>query len=126
MKETITQEIAYKLISFCKKSDWQGAYDQLFSEDARSIESFKSPIAEIETIGLQAIRDKAKRFDELIEKVHEIKVSEPLIMNNHFSFSLTMDGEMTGKGYTVILSEICIYEVQKGKIVYEQFFYTQN
>lgn len=61
-----TVEIAERLAELCRKGDWQTAYDELYDEKAKSIEPYSSPIAAIETLGLQAIRDKAKRFDGLI------------------------------------------------------------
>jgi hypothetical protein len=40
---------------------------------------------------LQAIRDKAKRFDGLIEQIFSIEVSAPRVMGNYISFALSMD-----------------------------------
>jgi hypothetical protein len=123
-ENTITSQIiAERLIAFCRQGDWQGAYNELYAGDARSVEPYKSPIAEVETTGLQAIMEKAKRFDSLIEKIYEIKVSQPIIMKDHIAFSLTMDADLVGRGRCMILSEICVYKIQDGKIVLEQFFY---
>src|SRR3989337_2329266 len=116
-------DIANNLVMFCEKGNWQGAYNELYDENAKSVEPYKSPIAEIESIGLKAIKDKANRFDALIEKVFSITVSAPVVIDHYISFSLSMDAVMTGRGRGVILSEICVYRVWQGKIVLEQFFY---
>jgi hypothetical protein len=118
-----TAQIADRLTELCKKGDWQTAYDELYDEKAKSIEPFPSPIAGIETSGLQAIRDKAKKFDELIEQIFSIEVSASHVIGNYISFALSMDAAMIGRGRAMILSEICLYKVQQGKIVSEQFFY---
>ena len=110
-------DIANSLVMFCEKGNWQGAYNELYDENAKSVEPYKTPIAEIETIGLKAIKDKANRFDALIEKVFSIKVSAPVVIDNYISFSLSMDAVMTGRDRGVILSEICVYKVWQGNSV---------
>lgn len=117
-------EIGDRLTALCRNGDWQKAYDELYDEKAKSIEPFPSPIAEIETPGLQSIRSKAKRFDGLIEQIFSIDVSAPHIVGNYLSFTLSMDAAMTGRGRAMVLSEICVYKVQDGKIISEQFFYS--
>lgn len=123
MKIPSTKEIAENLLAFCKKGAWQEAYETLYSENASSIEPYQSPIAEVETKGLQAIKDKAKRFDSLIQEVHKIQLSEPIIIQDYIAFSMTMDATIKGKGRGIILSEICLYKIKDGKIVSEEFYY---
>jgi len=74
-----------------------------------------------ETKGLRAIVDKGHKFESMVEKVHEVSASAPLVTGNAIALALTMDVTMKGRG-RVKLEEICAYEVKDGKIVSEQFF----
>jgi hypothetical protein len=47
--------------------------------------------------GLEAIIAKGKQFQSMLEAVHEITVSDPLIAGDYFSISLHKD--VTIKGY---------------------------
>ena len=116
-----TQQIADRLVELCRKNDFQTAQKELFSEDTVSIEPEASAGFEKETKGLAAIAEKGKRFSEMVEKVHSIAVSEPVVGGNAFAISLNMDVTMKGQGRAP-MSEICVYKVRDGKIVSEQFF----
>jgi len=116
-----TADIARRLVDYCRKGDWKGAQQELYSKDAVSIEQKASPVFEKETKGLDAIFEKGEKFDSMVEKVHKISVSEPLIAGNSFAFVLNLDVKMKGQE-RMDSPEICVYEVKDGKIVSEQFF----
>ncbi len=116
-----TQQIADRLVELCRQGDFATAQTELFSEDAVSIEPEASAGFEKETKGLEAIREKGKRFSSMVEKVHGIKVSNPLVTGNAISISLDMDTTMKGQGRSN-MAEICVYKVKDGKIISEQFF----
>lgn len=115
-----TNEIANRLAELCRQGDFDKAQKELFAEDAVSIEPEASPGFEKETKGLKAIEEKGKRFSEMVEKVHGIKVSDPIVAGNAIAISLDMDTTMKGQGRRN-LAEICVYKVRDGKIVSEQF-----
>jgi ketosteroid isomerase-like protein len=116
-----TKEIAAKLIAHCRNANWSAAQTELFAEDAVSIEQQPSPAFERETKGRAAIIEKGRKFDAMIETVHSLSVTEPIVAENSFACRMAMDVTMKGQP-RMQMSEICVYGVKDGKIVSEQFF----
>lgn len=115
-----TQKIAERLIELCKKGDFETAQKELFSQDAVSIEPMASPAFEKETKGLDAIIEKGHKFNEMVEEMHGMSVSEPLVGANSFALVMSLDATMKGRGRSN-MKELCVYEVKDGKIVSESF-----
>ena len=115
-----TREIANRLIELCSKGDFETAQKELFADNAISSEPYGTPDFEKETKGLQAIIEKGKKFELMVEKMHEMTFSEPLIAGNSIAFVLTMDVTMKGTERTT-WTELCVYMVKDGKIISEQF-----
>ncbi len=116
-----TNEIAGRLIGYCREAKWETAQRELFSKDAVSIEPYSTPAFEKETKGLDAIVEKGHKFEAMLEKVYSLTVSEPLIATNSFVCSMAMDVKMKGQD-RMQMSELCLYQVKDGKIISEQFF----
>jgi hypothetical protein len=116
-----TQEIATRLVAYCRKGDWAGAHTTLYAENAKSIEPYSTPEFEKETVGLTAIRKKSNVFEGIVEKIHSLEVSESLIAGNSIAFVMTMDVTMKGQG-RMKSPELCVYQVKDGKIISEEFF----
>ena len=114
-------DIARRLVDYCRKGDWKAAQEELYSKDAVSIEPYSTPAFDKETRGLDAIIEKGKKFDSMVEKVHKVTVSEPLVAANSFAFILGLDITMKERG-RMNSPELCVYQVKDGKIVSEQFF----
>ena len=121
METMKTTDIARRLVDYCRKANWKRAQEELYSKDAVSIEPYATPAFEKETRGLDAIIAKGKKFDSLVEKVHKITVSEPLVAENSFAFVLGLDITMKERG-RMNSPELCVYQVKDGKIVSEEFF----
>ena len=120
MKMT-TQQIADRLADLCRKGDWATAQNELFAKDAVSIEQHDSPGFSKETKGLDAIRQKGKAWEGMVDEVHGMKVSEPQVAGD--SFSVVMDMDMTMKqGGRQQMRELCVYETKDGKVISERFF----
>jgi hypothetical protein len=115
------QEIANRLIECCRQGNYTAAQEELYSEDAESIEPPNSPGLQ-HAKGRDAIVQKGKQFQEMVEEIHSGSVSDPVIAGNHFSMALILDATMKGMGRST-MAEVCVYEVKDGKIVKEQFFY---
>jgi hypothetical protein len=115
------EEIAKRLVDYCRKAEWEGAHKELYASNAISIEPYATPEFEKEIRGMEAIGIKAKKFNEMVEKIHRIEVSDPLVAKNTIAFKLTMDLTMKGMG-RVSSPELCLYQVQDGKIISEEFF----
>ena len=116
-----TKEIAKRLVDYCRKADWKGAHTTLYAETARSIEPYSTPEFEKETHGLPAIRKKSEVFESIVEKIHSLEVSEPLVAGNSIAFVMEMDITMKGQG-RMKAPELCVYQVKDGKIISEEFF----
>lgn len=115
-----TQKIADRLVGLCRQGKNMEAIETLYSEDIHSIE----PVGEEpEAKGLDAIRGKAVYFDKSME-VHSVKISDPVVADDHFSISYYMDATNKENGQRHDMSEIAVYQVKDGKIVKEQFFYS--
>jgi len=116
-----TSQIADRLVELCRQGQFEAAQTELFSEDAISIEPEESPMDVAE--GLAAIQEKGRQFMASVEQMHGIVVSEPVVAGNFFTVAMALDTTYKGRG-RVNMEELCVYEVDDGKIVSEQFFYS--
>ena len=116
-----TQQIANRLAELCNQGQFEEAQKELFADDSVSVEPQESDRFSKETKGLRAIFEKGRKFESMVEKVHEVKASAPLVAGNAIALALMMDVTMKGRG-RVKLQEICAYEVKDGKIKSEHFF----
>ena len=116
-----TQQIALRLAELCRKGEFETAQKELFANDVVSIEPYATPGFEKETKGLPAIFEKGRQFVAMVEKTHNITVSEPLVAGNAIAFVLDMDITMKGQDRSN-MNELCVYQVKDGKIVSEEFF----
>ncbi|HEY2591372.1 MAG TPA: SnoaL-like domain-containing protein [Steroidobacteraceae bacterium] len=116
-----TQTIATRLTELCRQGEWETAQKELFAQDAISIEPENSGDLPKETKGLNAIIEKGHKWQSLVQEVHGITTSSPLVSGNTIALKLAMDVTMKGRGRQK-MEEICVYEVKNDKIVSEQFF----
>jgi hypothetical protein len=116
-----TQEIANRFNELAKQGDWGRIQEELFADDAESIEPPHAQGLQ-SAKGKDALKQKAKEFESVVEEMHGGYSSEPLIAGNHFAVAMGMDATMKGMG-RVKMDEIAVYEVKDGKIVKEQCFF---
>jgi hypothetical protein len=116
-----TQEVANRMNELFKEYKWAEVQEELFAEDAESIEPEHSPGLK-SVKGKDAIKKKGEDFNNMVEEMHGGWVSEPLVGGNHISFAMGIDATYKGMGRQK-MEEIAVYEVKDGKIVKEQFFY---
>jgi hypothetical protein len=116
-----TNEIAKRLAELCREGQYVTAQNELYAQDAVSIEPYPTPAFEKETKGLDAIVDKGHKWESMVKETHSLTVSEPLVAGNSFAFTLQMDITMLEQG-RINMTELCVYQVKDGKIVSEQFF----
>jgi hypothetical protein len=116
-----TQEVADRLSQLIKENKWKEAQEELFSQDAVSVEP---PHAQgLQTVqGLDAIKKKGEEFNQMVEEMHGGWAGEPIVAGNYIAVAMGMDVTMKGMGRSK-MDEIALYEVKDGKIVKEQFFY---
>jgi hypothetical protein len=116
-----TQEIANRLATLCKKGEWETAQRELYADNVVSIEPYATEDFQKETKGLNAIIEKGRKFDSMLQEVHSLDVSEPLVAENSIAFKMTMDITIKGKG-RMAMPELCVYEVKDSKIISEHFY----
>lgn len=113
---TIT-EIANRLASLCTERKFVDAYSELFSDHAESID----PIYKNEPLkGLAHLIERERQF-LLTAEIHDIKVSDALYAGSYFSVIISMDFTVKGQDRKK-MEELCVYKVENGKIVSQQFF----
>ena len=117
-----TQEVANRLVSLCREGKHEQVVKELYAPNIVSIEPEGTPNRIVE--GLEAIIAKGEQFDSRIEKVNSSFISDPVVADNFFSCSMLMNVNMKGVPVPVDMNEVCLYTVNDGKIVQEQFFYT--
>ena len=115
-----TKQIADRLVALCREAKWETAQTELYAGDAISIEPEASPAFQKETKGLPAIVEKGQKFVAMVETMHALLVSEPLVAGCSFACIIRLDATMKGQG-RMDIKELCVYEVNDGKIVSEQF-----
>ncbi len=116
-----TKEVADRLSELFKENKWKEIQEELFSQDAVSIEPPHSQ--GLQTVqGLDAIKKKGEEFNQMVEEMHGGWTGEPIVGGNYIAVSMGMDVTMKGAG-RMKMDEIALYEVKDGKIVKEQFFY---
>jgi len=116
-----TQEVANRMHELFKENKWAEVQQELFSDDAESIEPPNSPGLQ-SVKGKDAIKKKGDDFNNMIEEVHGGYTGEPIIAGNFIAFAMGIDATYKGMGRQK-MDEIAVYEVKDGKIVKEQFFY---
>ena len=116
-----TQEVANRFDELAKTGQWNQIQAELFAENAVSLEPQESPGLK-SAQGLAAIREKGKKFEEMVEEMHGGYSTTPVVGGRFFSVAMGMDVTYKGMGRQK-MDEIAVYEVKDGKIVKEQFFY---
>jgi hypothetical protein len=116
-----TNQIANRLVELCRQGQFETAQKELFAKDAMSIEPNASPAFDKETKGLNAIMEKGKKWENMVESMNKLEVSEPMVASNSFACTMHMDVTMKNKEHWD-MTELCTYTIKDGKIVVEQFF----
>ncbi len=115
-----TKEIADKLVAFCREGKFEAAQRELFADGAVSTEPKDNPMSPRETKGLPSILEKGRKFTAMTEKVHALTVSDPIVIDDIFACTMSIDITMKGQA-RMTMSELCVYEVQNGKVISEHF-----
>ena len=115
-----TTEIAERLVALCRQGNFEIAQKELYATDAINIEPYATATFAKETKGLAAILEKGRQFTAMVEQVHAVAVSDPLVAGSSFACAMQLDVTLKGHG-RLTLDELCIYEVKDGKIISERF-----
>jgi hypothetical protein len=115
-----TKEIADRLVALCREGKVEIAQNELYAEDAINIEPYGTPTFPQETRGRAALIEKGHKFTAMIEQVHAVSISDPLVAGDSFACAMQLDVTVRGHG-RMSMDELCIYEVKDGKVISERF-----
>lgn len=117
-----TQEVANQLISLCRAGKYEEVYQTLFSPEIISKEPDGSLSPEVK--GLEQLAEKGKKWYEMVDEFVEGTISDPIVAGDHFACTMKSKVKFKGAPKAIDLDEVCVYRVENGKVVLEQFFYT--
>lgn len=116
-----TQDIANRLYELCQQGQSETAHNELYAINATSTEANILGVLQKVT-GLESIKEKSKKFENMIEEMHSSYTKEPQIFGNYIFMEMGLDVTMKDMG-RMNMVEMCSYEVEDGKIISEQFYY---
>jgi hypothetical protein len=114
--KTITS-ISQNLIELLRKLEFVKAYNDLFSEEAESIDPISPRPGPLK--GLSKLIEVEKQFLSRAE-IHSIDISEAIHAGNYFTIRLFMIFSIDSNKRNI--DELCVYKVDQGKIISQQFF----
>jgi hypothetical protein len=114
------QDVANRLVLLCREGKNVDAINELYDDDIVSHEPEGSPMKE--KVGKQAVLDATNQWYESVQELHGSFVSNPIVAGNFFACSMKVDATYKEHGRNT-MEELCVFEVEDGKIVSEQFFY---
>lgn len=118
-----TQEVANQWAAYCREGKNLECVNELYAENIVSREMPGGPNPDWEVIeGKQNVWNKNKHWLENVEAFHSSDISEPVVAGNHFTTKMSFDCTFKDSGRQQ-MEEVCVYKVENGKIVSEQFFY---
>jgi hypothetical protein len=115
-----TEEIATKLVEFCRKGEWMKAIDELYGKDIVSVEPRAMENMPAEMRGIDQVRGKTDWWEKNME-VHSAKVSGPFVARDTFVVQFDVDVTDKGSKKRMQMSEAGIYTVKDGKVSREEF-----
>ena len=117
-----TQEIANKWAKYGQTGQWNKAQEELYDANCVSIEMEGAQGFPQKVEGIEAIKEKGKHWEGMVEDFHGMEVDGPIVAGNHFTATMKMDITIKGQPRKVD-EEVALFKVKDGKIVSEQFFY---
>jgi hypothetical protein len=119
-----TQEVANRYYELASQSNWAAIQDTLHADDVicqepEHVATLGIPVI---TKGREANKAKSIANRDRIETLHSQYCGEPVVAGNFFSLVLKRDVTFKGQPRTT-KEEVCVFKVEDGKIVLEQFFY---
>jgi len=118
-----TTQVANKLVQLCREGKNIEAINELYADNILILEPKGAQAERVE--GKAAALKGFEQWSANVEEFHSSKISEPIVADNFFSCSMEMDITLKGMG-RISMNEICVYEVQEGKVVFAQFFFKVN
>ena len=115
-----TEEVAKKLVEYCRKSEWMKAIDDLYAKDVVSVEAQAMENMPAEMRGIDQVRGKTEWWEKQME-VHSAKVTGPFVARDTFVAQFDVDVTEKASKKRMQMSEVGIYTVKDGKVAREEF-----
>ena len=115
-----TQTVAARFYELAREGKFADIRTELFDLGAISIEPSNAMFQSV--VGLDAIEEKGRVWNENVEAVHGGYITEPRIAGNYFVCTIGMDVTLKDHHH-IKMDEVAVYEVEDEKIVRELFFY---
>lgn len=113
---TDTRSTALYLAELCRNNEFVRAQQELYDTDILRIETDS-----VQTRGKENTLLQEQRFLDSLSNLRT-QVSEPLVAGAYFSVVMELDIVLKKDNTALHLEEICVYKVEGGKIIFEQFF----
>jgi limonene-1,2-epoxide hydrolase len=114
-----TNVIANRMYNLYHTNKYRQAFKELYDTNILSV--LYSGQTQTITNGKFNLLEKLKEFKKQVDVIHNHKIFEPIVNNNHFILAMEVDVTMKGKKRKKV-KEIGVYEVKNGKIIKEEFF----
>jgi ketosteroid isomerase-like protein len=115
-----TEEVATKLVGYCRSGEWMKAVDDLYSKDIVSVEPRAMEGMPAEMRGIDQVRGKTEWWEKSME-VHSAKVTGPFVVRDTFVVQFDVDVTDKASNKRMQMSEVGIYTVKDGKVAREEF-----
>jgi ketosteroid isomerase-like protein len=115
-----TEEVATKLVEYCRKGEWMQAVNDLYAKDIVSVEPREMENMPAEMRGIDQVRGKTEWFENSFE-VHSAKVGGPFVAQDTFVVQFDIDVTDKASKKRMQMSEVGIYKVKDGKVAREEF-----
>ena len=115
-----TEEVAKKLVDYCRNREWMKAVDDLYAKDIVSVEPREMENMPAEMHGIDQVRGKTEWWEKNME-VHSAKVGGPFVARDTFVVQFDIDVTEKASKKRMQMSEVGIYAVKDGKVSREEF-----
>ncbi len=116
-----TQEVANRWLEMCNQGQFIECVNELYADNIISKEMPGTPDDHV--TGKQNVIEKSNKWLDSVQEFHGGEISEPVIAQNHFTCKMSFDISFKESGRQ-LMEEVCVFEVNDGKIINEQFFYS--
>ena len=107
-----TEEVAKKLVDYCRNGEWMKALDDLYAKDIMSVEAHEMENMPAEMRGIDQVRGKTDLWE---------KNSGPFVARDAFVVQFDIDVTDKASKKRMQMSEVGIYTVKGGKVAREEF-----
>ncbi|MCY7355351.1 MAG: nuclear transport factor 2 family protein [Lysobacter sp.] len=103
-----TQQVADRLVELCRQGKYEEPQEELYAEDAVSIEMEGMASGALGNVkGLDAIREKGRKWKDNLEAIHGGSMSDPMVAGEWFSVASSLDATYKDMG-RMNMQEICV------------------